>query len=238
MEPVLLRKDRVLLVDDDPFIAKSMVKRLSRDEGFDVSLAHDGETAWELFKKEKFDICLLDVVMPKLNGFELSKRIRKIDQQIPILFVTSKVHQEDRINGLTIGGDDYIVKPFSMAELILRINIFLKRTRPQHLLGQAIYKIRDYTLNLEDLTLTRDGIIEYLTPKEAQLLLFLIKNKNQFTSREEILLEVWGKDDYFLGRSLDVFITKLRKRFLGDNHILIDVRRNMGYSLQVVDGIQ
>lgn len=237
MEPVAMRKDKVLLVEDDHFQAKITAKRLEEWEGFDVTVALDGQSGWELFNSKKFDICLLDVVMPKLNGFELSERIRKVNQDVIILFLTSKGVLKDRITGLRIGADDYITKPFSMEELILRMNVFLKRIRPQRLSGQAIYRIRDYRLDMEQLTLTKGDVVKRMTPKEAQVLLFLVKNINQVISRGQILLGVWGKDDYFFGRSLDVYITKLRKHFSEDKHILIESRWNVGYILQIVDGI-
>lgn len=237
MEPVAMKKDKVLLVEDDYFFSKTVKCFLERVDRFEVHLAADGQSAWELFKQEQFDICLLDVVMPKMDGFSLSVLIREVNQDVPIIFISSRYLESDRIMGFKQGGDDYLVKPFSFEELRLRMNIFLKRSKGQQFDISTTYKFRDYTLDMKWFTITQGEHIETIFPKEARLLQLLAENKNKLISREDILVTVWGAADFFSGRSLDVYISRLRKRFSKDKHVLIEAKRNKGYILQIVDGI-
>ncbi|SHM23926.1 DNA-binding response regulator, OmpR family, contains REC and winged-helix (wHTH) domain [Chitinophaga jiangningensis] len=227
-------KARILLVEDDQYIGAATKKRLE-EAGYDVVHSIDGQAAWEQFQSRTFDICLLDVVMPKKDGLALAEQIRKVNDHVPILFLTSKNEKEDRIKGLRTGADDYISKPFSMQELILRIEVFLKRTRNQPVEKSNIFHLGKLTFDYEDLRLyNEEGDISIsLTQKEAELLLYLCNNPNKTLKREEILANVWGKDDYFLGRSMDVFITKLRKHFKSDPHIRLETLHGVGFRFNV-----
>ncbi|MBV7532676.1 response regulator transcription factor [Chitinophaga sp. sic0106] len=227
-------KARILLVEDDQYIGAATKKRLE-EAGYDVVHSIDGQAAWEQFQSRTFDICLLDVVMPKKDGLALAEQIRKVNDHVPILFLTSKNEKEDRIKGLRTGADDYISKPFSMQELILRIEVFLKRTRNQPVEKSHIFHLGKLTFDYEDLRLyNEEGDISIsLTQKEAELLLYLCNNPNKTLKREEILANVWGKDDYFLGRSMDVFITKLRKHFKSDPHVRLETLHGVGFRFNV-----
>ncbi|MBV8254211.1 MAG: response regulator transcription factor [Chitinophaga sp.] len=227
-------KARILLVEDDQYIGAATKKRLE-EAGYDVVHSIDGQAAWEQFQSRTFDICLLDVVMPKKDGLALAEQIRRVNDHVPILFLTSKNEKEDRIKGLRTGADDYISKPFSMQELILRIEVFLKRTRNQTVEKSNTFHIGKLTFDYEDLRLyTAEGDISIsLTQKEAELLLYLCNNPNKTLKREDILANVWGKDDYFLGRSMDVFITKLRKHFKSDPHIRLETLHGVGFRFNV-----
>lgn len=221
-------------MEDDQYIGAATKKRLE-EAGYDVVHSIDGQAAWEQFQSRTFDICLLDVVMPKKDGLALAEQIRKVNDHVPILFLTSKNEKEDRIKGLRTGADDYISKPFSMQELILRIEVFLKRTRNQPVEKSNIFHLGKLTFDYEDLRLyNEEGDISIsLTQKEAELLLYLCNNPNKTLKREEILANVWGKDDYFLGRSMDVFITKLRKHFKSDPHIRLETLHGVGFRFNV-----
>ncbi|MFB6457512.1 response regulator transcription factor [Chitinophaga sp. Hz27] len=227
-------KARILLVEDDQYIGAATKKRLE-EAGYDVVHSIDGQAAWEQFQLRTFDICLLDVVMPKKDGLALAEQIRRVNDHVPILFLTSKNEKEDRIKGLRTGADDYISKPFSMQELILRIEVFLKRTRGHNPDKVNIFHIGRLTFDYEDLRLYNEtGEISIsLTQKEAELLLYLCNNPNKTLKREDILANVWGKDDYFLGRSMDVFITKLRKHFKSDPHIKLETLHGVGFRFNV-----
>lgn len=172
--------------------------------GYDVTLARDGREAWELFEKVKPDLCVLDVMMPEMDGFSLAEKIKDAKPDIPIIFLTAKSLKEDIVRGLKIGADDYITKPFDPEVLILRINNILKRAYAS---SNDEFKISDTILKFNTLELICGRTKEKLTLKEAQLLKYLIVNKNKVLTREDILTEIWGEDDYFLGRSMDVFIS-------------------------------
>jgi DNA-binding response OmpR family regulator len=194
-------------------------------------LCADGQSAIDKFARESFDICLLDVMMPNKDGFAVAKKIRQQTDQIPILFITAKSLEEDRIHGFEVGADDYIVKPFSMQELLLRIDVFLRRTKKMYSEKALNFQIGKMNFSFNDLKLSVGGTAFNMTQKEAELLLFLCEHPNRILKREEVLLNVWGKDDYFLGRSMDVFITKLRKYFRGDTTVQIETIHGMGFRL-------
>ncbi|MBC9910428.1 response regulator transcription factor [Chitinophaga varians] len=227
-------KARILLVEDDEYIGAVTKKRLE-EAGYDVVHSIDGQAAWEQFQLRTFDICLLDVVMPKKDGLTLAQQIRTVNDHIPILFLTSKNEKEDRIAGLRTGADDYISKPFSMQELILRIEVFLKRTRSQIAKRSTTFAIGKLMFDYEDLRLYNEtGEISIsLTQKEAELLRYLCENPNKTLKREDILSHVWGKDDYFLGRSMDVFVTKLRKHFKSDPHVKLETLHGVGFRFNI-----
>jgi DNA-binding response OmpR family regulator len=223
-------KSKVLLAEDDLSLGYVIKDNLA-DAGYDVVLCADGQAALDKFNKENFDICLLDVMMPNKDGFTVAKKIRQQSDLVPILLITAKSLEEDRIHGFECGADDYIVKPFSMQELLLRIEVFLRRTKKMHSEKTLNFQIGKMKFSFNDLKLNT-GTTEYnLTQKEAELLLFLCEHPNRILKREEVLLNVWGKDDYFLGRSMDVFITKLRKYFKADTSIQIETIHGMGFRL-------
>ena len=203
-------KAKILLVEDDPTLG-FVVKDSLQDNGYDVVHCPDGETGFQQFMKYNFDMCLLDIMLTKKDGMLLATQIRKKNETIPILMLTSKNMDDDKIAGFRSGADDYITKPFNMQELLLRIEVFLKRTRKKDDDGPAGYKIGGLNFNYDDLLLSNDKEKYQLTQREAELFRYLCQNANKVLKRDDILLNVWGKEDYFLGRSMDVFITKIRK---------------------------
>jgi len=221
-------KSKVLLAEDDLSLGYVIKDNLAV-AGYDVVLCADGQAAIDIFNKENFDICLLDVMMPNKDGFAVAKKIRQQTDLIPILLITAKSLEEDRIHGFECGADDYIVKPFSMQELLLRIDVFLRRTKKMHSEKSLKFRIGDMRFSFNDLKLITVSTSYNMTQKEAELLLFLCEHPNRILKREEVLLNVWGKDDYFLGRSMDVFITKLRKYFKEDNSVQIETIHGMGF---------
>lgn len=225
---------KILLVEDDDAL-RFIVKDNLEQRNYQVSVAENGEVALNLFKEQKFDLILLDVMLPKIDGFQVAQKIRKTDEQTPIIFLTARSMTEDKITGLTIGGDDYIPKPFSMEELLLKIKIFLKRSQSQPVSRENSkqFTIGKYLFQPDDLTLSLNSEIRTLTMKEAELIRFFAENANKVLSRYEILEKVWGSNDYFLGRSLDVFISRLRKYFNEDPGIRITNLHGIGFRFSV-----
>lgn len=221
---------KVLLAEDDRDFGNILSQYISIS-GYDVTLARDGREAWELFGKDKYDMCVFDVMMPEMDGFTLAEKVRETDKDVPLIFLTAKSLKEDIVRGLKIGADDYITKPFDPEVLILRINNILKRAYSS---SNDEFKISDTVLKYNSLELISSGIKEKLTLKEAQLMKYFIVNKNKVLAREDILTEIWGEDDYFLGRSMDVFISRLRKYISEDRNIDIRTVRGMGFILEEV----
>jgi len=219
---------KVLMAEDDRDFGNILSQYISIS-GYDVTLARDGREAWELFEKVKPDLCVLDVMMPEMDGFSLAEKIKDAKPDIPIIFLTAKSLKEDIVRGLKIGADDYITKPFDPEVLILRINNILKRAYAS---SNDEFKISDTILKFNTLELICGRTKEKLTLKEAQLLKYLIINKNKVLTREDILTEIWGEDDYFLGRSMDVFISRLRKYISADRNIDIRTVRGTGFILE------
>lgn len=220
---------RILYVEDDEALA-FVTKDSLEDNGFIVEHCSDGREAHDLFEKESFDICIFDVMLPLLDGFELAELVREKNKEIPILFLTAKSLDEDKLTGLRIGGDDYITKPFSIEELVLKIEIFLKRKNiitPT----QKDIKLGKFLFEPHNLKLINGQDESKLTQKESDLLLYLIKNKNNIARREDILKELWGENDYFLGRSMDVFISRLRKYLRDDDTLKIENIHGVGFRL-------
>lgn len=229
----LNRKSRILYVEDDETLGFITSDNLER-KGYEVVLSQDGEKALEQFRTGSFDICLLDVMLPKLDGFTLARLIRQENEEVPIIFISAKSLPEDKIAGLLLGADDYMVKPFNIEELTLKIEIFLKRSQVSTTsAGQEIHQIGNYSLNTSLLHLSKDNEIRKLTYREAELILYFSKNRNKLISREQILESVWGSNDYFSGRSLDVFISRLRKYFQDDPQVNIENRHGLGYIFEV-----
>ncbi|MTI23112.1 response regulator transcription factor [Fulvivirga sp. RKSG066] len=226
---------KILLVEDDPNLGLVINDNLTRN-GYAVTLATDGSSAWDAFKSNQYDLCILDVMLPQKDGFTLAKDIRNKNTAVPILFLTAKSMEEDRLNGFKSGGDDYITKPFSMKELIFRIEVFLKRSaKPQD--NDIDFTIGQYKFDYQNLQLHIADHIQTLTQKEANLLKHLCEHQGQVVKRAEILEAVWGSDDYFLGRSMDVFISKLRKYLQKDPCIQIKNIHGVGFQLEINLGV-
>ena len=221
---------KVLLAEDDRDFG-NILSQYVTISGFDVALARDGKEAWEMFSREKPDICVLDVMMPEMDGFTLGEKIKEAQPGVPLIYLTAKSLKEDIVRGLKIGADDYITKPFDPDVLILRINNILKRAYSS---SNDEYKISNTILNINNLELTCGSTMEKLTLKEAQLLRYFIVNKNKVLAREDILTEIWGEDDYFLGRSMDVFISRLRKYISEDKNLDIRTVRGTGFILEEI----
>ncbi len=219
----------ILLAEDEPALGQ-IIKESLETRNFKVLLCNNGEKAKQVYQEQQPELLVLDVMMPKKDGFTLAKEIRVVDDQIPIIFLTAKSQTSDVVEGFSIGGNDYLKKPFSMEELIVRINNLLNRSKLQKtseilILGDFIFDFPKQTLKFKDDTATQ------LTHREAHLLFHLIKNKNQVLDRTLILNKLWGNDDFFNGRSMDVFITKLRKKLSADESIQILNVRGFGYKL-------
>jgi DNA-binding response OmpR family regulator len=221
---------KVLIAEDDRDFGNILTQYIAIS-GFEVTLGRDGKEAWELFTKSKPDICVLDVMMPEMDGFTLAEKIKDVQPEIPLIFLTAKSLKEDIVRGLKIGADDYITKPFDPEVLILRINNILKRAYSS---TNDEFKVSDTVLNFNTLELTCGRTKEKLTLKEAQLLKYFIVNRNKILTREDILTEIWGEDDYFLGRSMDVFISRLRKYISDDTNIDIRTVRGTGFILEEI----
>ena len=226
-------KIKILLAEDDTSLGFMISDQLKSD-GYAVTLCSDGAEAYKKFNDGKFHLCIFDVMMPKKDGFTLAKDIRKMDSEIPILFLTAKSMTEDKVLGFKSGGDDYLTKPFSVEELQVRLTSLLKRVNIQsEETEEKIISIGSYTFDPENFILKHSNFEKTLTKKEAQILKVLYKFKNQVIERDVVLNAVWGQDDYFVGRSLDVFITKLRKYFSEDEVIQITNIHWIGFKLSV-----
>jgi len=226
-------KSRILYVEDDDTLGFITAENLER-KGYEVNWSKDGESALELFRKETFDICLLDVMLPKLDGFTLARLIRKENEEVPLIFISAKSLTEDKIEGLLLGADDYIVKPFNIEELTLKIEVFLKRSRIHKTAApQSLFTVGNCILDMNLLQLNCQGNIKKLTYREAELISYFSRNRNKLLTREQILEAVWGGNDYFSGRSLDVFISRLRKFFQDEPRVKIENRHGLGYVFEV-----
>lgn len=211
-------KIKLILAEDEPALAL-IIKESLETRNFEVLHCKDGEEALAAFTKSKVEILILDVMMPKKDGFSVAKDVRKIDKKIPIIFLTAKSQTQDVVEGFTSGGNDYLKKPFSMEELIVRIHALLGRINPDK--AEEKIEIGNYTFDFTKQTLHLDELIINLTHREAELLSLLIENKNEILDRSIVLKKIWGTDDFFNGRSMDVFITKLRKKLNLDPNIQI-----------------
>ncbi|WP_298900271.1 response regulator transcription factor [uncultured Psychroserpens sp.] len=221
-------KTTILLAEDEPALGQ-IIKESLETRDFNVLLCNDGEKALKTYQNNTPELLVLDVMMPKKDGFTLAKEVRAIDDTIPIIFLTAKSQTQDVVEGFTIGGNDYLKKPFSMEELIVRINNLLNRSKIQK--TSEVLTIGAYTFDFPKQQLYYGNDSEQLTHRESHLLFHLIKNKNQVLDRSIILNKLWGNDDFFSARSMDVFITKLRKKLQKDEHIQIINIRGFGYKL-------
>lgn len=225
-----MSKNKILYAEDDETIAFLTQDYLQ--QYYDVTHCYNGKEAYNLFKEHTFDLCIFDIMMPEMDGFQLAESIRKINSEIPIIFLSAKTLKEDRIMGLKIGADDYLVKPFSIEELFLKIEIFLKRSK-KSIQQTNTYQVGSFKFDFENYSLSNGELEFLLTQREAELLKFFIEHKNQVVKREAILKALWGDDDYFLGRSLDVFISRLRKIVCVDSHIQIENLHGIGFRFTV-----
>lgn len=229
----MIKKPKILYVEDDIYLSFVTKDNLEL-KGYDISWHQDGETALKAFYENQFDLCIVDIMLPKLDGFSLAQAIRKENMDIPILFLSAKTLKEDRIKGLTIGGDDYITKPFSIEELVLKIEIFLKRNKVKNSeTHQSIAELGKYYFDFENLELSNNDISKRLTLRESELLNLFCQNKNKLLSKEEILNTLWKDDSYFLSRSLDVFVSRLRKYLKNDPRLKIENIHGVGFVFKV-----
>ncbi len=225
---------KILLAEDDPNLGELLKDYLELKGKFDVVLCVDGQEAMDAFRKEEFDLCILDVMMPKKDGFSLGKDIRKINQTIPIIYATAKGMMEDKTQAFELGGDDYITKPFRVEELLLRINALLKRAaKDKEEEVSDKFEIGDYFFDYTSQIISYKGQQQKLSTKEAELLRLLCLKKNDVLTREEALIKIWHDDNYFTGRSMDVFLSKLRKYLKEDPNVEIVNVHGKGYKLLV-----
>ncbi|MDD3644182.1 MAG: response regulator transcription factor [Bacteroidales bacterium] len=222
--------NKVLLAEDDMNLGKVLTTYLEA-KGYQVKHATNGESAYELFCTSEVDICILDVMMPLKDGFTLAKEIRKLDKKVPIIFLTAKSLPQDMVYGLSIGGDDYITKPFSMEVLLARIEALLRRTYGDEETETQPIQMGSITFNVAHQSLIINGEEKKLTTRETELLLMLINKKNDVLDRGYALKKIWGDDSYYNARSMDVYITKLRKLFAPDPSVQIINVHGIGFKL-------
>lgn len=226
-----MEKSKLFYVEDDATLAFLTIDYL--EQFYDITHFSDGAEAIKKFHKGHFDLCILDVMLPKKDGFEIAQEIRNSDTEIPILFLSAKSLKEDRIRGLKLGADDFLVKPFSLEELHLKIEVFLKRSQKSTVISQKFFEIGSFQFHPNDYCVTKDKEKISLTERESALLKLFLDNKNEVLKREKILTALWGEDDYFMGRSLDVFISRLRKIFKDEENVRIENIPRIGFKLVI-----
>ncbi|MEJ6796345.1 MAG: response regulator transcription factor [Flavobacteriales bacterium] len=224
-------KQRILLVEDDENLGYVIQDLLSMN-GYKVHLARDGKEGLLFFNKSKYDLCLIDVMMPKKDGFELAEDIQKVNNSVPLVFLTARNQKEDKIKGLKLGADDYITKPFDSDEFLLRVKAILRRSSTKKNNSDKEYKIGEYTFTPSTLILSKNTNNRRLTKKESALLKLLCEHKGKILEREVVSNLIWGDDSYFVGRSMDVFITRLRKYLKDDSAISITNIHGVGFRLE------
>lgn len=226
-----MNRKKILLVEDDPSLGFVIQDNLA-ERGYDVTLSTDGRNAEDLFASEPFHLCILDVMLPKKDGFSLARAIRERNKEVPILFLTARTMVEDKLKGFQTGADDYITKPFSLEELFYRVEVFLRRSQEAYI-ADSVINVGAFQFDPFSFTLRHNGEEKTLTQKEAEVLKYLYRNRDRVLKREEILTHVWGDDDYFMGRSMDVFISKLRKYLRTDPAIQIVNYHGVGFRLEI-----
>lgn len=224
------KKVNILLAEDDENLG-SLLHSFIKAKGFEVDLARNGKIAFEKFNDGRYDFLILDVMMPEMDGFTLAKEIREIDKKVPILFLTAKAMKEDKLNAFSIGADDYLTKPFSMEELMARVNAILRRTGGDEKEDSDKYHVGTIEFDPVTRMLALKDEPKKLTTKESQLLKLLVKNKNEILDRQAALRAIWGDDNYFNGRSMDVYIAKLRKLLKEDPKVEIMNVHGKGFKL-------
>ncbi|HOK97686.1 MAG TPA: response regulator transcription factor [Bacteroidales bacterium] len=225
-------KTRVLLAEDDENLG-NLLKEYLKARNFEAELCTDGEKAMKNLQRNKYDICILDVMMPNMDGFTVAKEIRRLNNDIPIIFLTAKSMKDDVLEGFASGADDYLTKPFSMEELIFRIEAILRRTQNKNIQEQKIFQLAGYIFDSEKQTLTYNDRVQKLTTKESDLLKLLCLHKNSILERNYALKAIWSDDNYYNARSMDVYITKLRKYLKEEPAIQILNIHGKGFKLIV-----
>lgn len=224
---------KILYVEDDENLS-TVVSDFLEMQDFEVKLCKDGEEALRVFQKNIFNLCLLDIMLPKMDGYTLAENIRKRDSEVPIIFLSAKSQEEDRIKGFLKGGDDYLTKPFNTEELLLRIKAILRRTQaPKKSKTPKNIRIGNLKFNTENMSITDGTNSIRLTRKENELLKLLLQNKNKILKRNDALLQIWGEDNHYNSRSMDVYITKLRKILKMDPRISITNYHGTGFKLEI-----
>ena len=222
-------KHTILFIEDEPMLAQ-IVKDSLETRGFEVTYAQDGVEGWVSYSKQKPDCIVLDIMMPNMDGFTLIQKIRQVDAQTPVIFLTARAQTQDVVKGFELGGNDYLRKPFSIDELIVRIKSLIQRSVSKNIENEIV-SIGKYTFNYTKQVLSLHDENTMLSHREAEILNRLFQTKNQVMERKQILLDLWGDDSFFNARSMDVFISKLRKLLSQDTDIQIVNVRGVGYKL-------
>ncbi|MBN7809703.1 response regulator transcription factor [Algoriphagus sp. H41] len=231
-----MSKARLLVVEDDPNLG-DILKEYLEMKGYEPTLCRDGEEGWNKFKKDKYDLCLLDIMMPKKDGFTLAREIKKVQEDLPVLFLTAKNQKDDIIEGLKIGADDYLTKPFSMEELLLRITAILRRTqKSSEVSALKTYTFGDFVLHYDEQFIEGPEGKHKLTSKENELIRLLASEINKLVNRSHALKQIWGDDSYFNARSMDVYLSKIRKILKDDPKVQIITVHGEGFKLIVGEG--
>ena len=231
-----MSKAKLLVVEDDPNLG-DILKEYLEMKGYEPTLCRDGEEGWNKFKKNKYDLCLLDIMMPKKDGFTLAKEIKKVQENLPILFLTAKNQKDDIIEGLKIGADDYLTKPFSMEELLLRITAILRRTqKSSEVNALKTYSLGNFVLHYDEQFIEGPEGKHKLTSKENELIRLLASEINKLVNRSHALKQIWGDDSYFNARSMDVYLSKIRKILKDDPKVQIITVHGEGFKLIVGEG--
>ncbi len=226
-------KGKILIVEDDIHLGFLLMEFLE-GEYFQVKLCRDGVSGFNSFKNESYDICILDVMLPEMDGFELARKIRKIDENTPFLFLTARSMKEDKLEGFSVGAEDFITKPFDEQELLCRVKVILRRNRQgKSAPVRSQFTIGDYLFDYARQELCYKGVATRVTEKENEVLRLLCLNKNQILKREEAVEQIYGKKDYFLGRSFDVFISRIRKLLKNDPKVSIENVFKVGFILNI-----
>ncbi|MDD2283924.1 MAG: response regulator transcription factor [Paludibacter sp.] len=223
-------KVKILLCEDDENLGM-LLREYLQTKGYDADLQPDGEAGYKAFTRGKYDLCVLDVMMPKKDGFALAADIRSINTDVPIIFLTAKSMKEDILQGFKLGADDYLSKPFSMEELLSRIESILRRVRGKKVKDVVVFNLGAFVFDAQKQTLSFDGETRKLTTKESELLRLLASNANNILERNYALKSIWEDDNYFNARSMDVYITKLRKLLKDDPNVAIINIHGKGYKL-------
>ena len=231
-----MEKSKILLVEDD-FNLGIVIQDFLSLEGYSVHLCRDGKEGLQKFNKNEYDVCLLDVMLPEKDGYEIAEDIRKVNKEIPIIFLTAKSNPEDKVKGFKAGGDDYITKPFNREEFLLRIKAILRRANNdfEDDENEGLIKLNSFELDFRNLKLSHPKEDKKLTKRETAILKLLCENRNKVIERSLVLNLIWGDDNYFNGRSLDVFITKLRKYLKHDETISINNIHGVGFKLELAE---
>lgn len=221
---------KVLFVEDDPNLGLLLKENLV-NKGYDVTWCKDGASGAAMFASQKFSLCIFDVMLPNTDGFELAKQVKSMDEHVPIIFLTARSMHEDKMKGFELGCDDYITKPFSTQELCMRMNAILKRVQTKLVTKAKVFSLGKFTFDYSKMLLQLADESTKLSSKESELLYILSINKNELVPRNTILEKVWGNDDYFSAKSMDVYISKIRKMLKGDTDIEILNAYGIGFKL-------